>query len=166
MCIVRYKHITAPRLLKVNIVKHLKICSQRQTWLNRVTVNLMFEVKYFPKLLVCKTVRLLKSYTAPLTAFRMSCGADNRLAKPAVISVKLPFWVLLDLCSVQQQQMAYHQGKFITRESVIALGGWLSSCIFIQLHLFLFTADLYELKRKTWNMLKRFFLLVSPSAFM
>lgn len=61
----------------------------------------MVKVKYLLNLLVCKTVGLFKIYTVPLTATRMSWGVDNRQAKPVVISVKLPFRVLLDPCSVQ-----------------------------------------------------------------
>lgn len=51
----------------------------------------MVKVKYLLMLLVCKTVMLLKSYTVPLSAGRLSWGVDNGLAKPVFISAKLPF---------------------------------------------------------------------------
>lgn len=68
--------------------KHIKVKVSSYSYL---TANLINKVKYLLKLLVCKTVKLLKSCTAPLTTSRISWRADNGLAKPVVISVKLPF---------------------------------------------------------------------------
>lgn len=105
----------------------------------------------------------LQSSTGPLTVGRIRCGLDNGPAKPVVISEKLPFWDLLDLRSVQRQQMASaEESGSCTGEQANSL------CSAVILHLFTHSSPTLtqQILTEHWKRRGRPCLVTSPSAFM